>query len=211
METPYGKPSGPIWVASVGKTPVLFLPRHGVGKPTPPHRINHRANLWALKASGARGVLATSSVGSLKKAIRPGTLLVPDDYLALWHLVTYHDTEARHVTPGLDGGLRRKLLDAAKKTRSKARDSGTYVQTLGPRLETPAEIRMLAQFGDVVGMTMASEATLARELGLAYAALCSVDNYAHGLSEKPLSFAQIKSDQRRNEERVRQVLLTALG
>jgi len=211
VKTPYGDPSGPILVTQVANTAVLFLPRHGVGKPLPPHRINHRANLWALKESGVRSVLATSSVGSLKKDIRPGTLLSPDDYLSPWHLVTYYDAEARHVTPGLDADLRRRLLEAGARERLRVRDGGTYVQTLGPRLETRAEIRMLAQFGDVVGMTMASEATLAKELGLRYAALCSVDNYAHGLSEKPVSFDRIRRDQRRNEERVRKVLLRALG
>jgi len=210
MKTPYGKPSGPLLVSHVGKTSVLFLSRHGTGKPVPPHRINHRANLWALRESGARTVISSASVGSLKKDIRPGTLLVPDDYLAPWHQVTYHEEEARHVTPGFDASLRAKLLEAAERVHLKVRDGGTYVQTLGPRLETPAEVRMIAQFGDVVGMTMAAEATLARELGLKYAALCSVDNYAHGITDHPLTFAHIKAEQKKNEERVRRVLLQAL-
>jgi 5'-methylthioadenosine phosphorylase len=206
VESPFGKPSGPLLVTQVGGTDILFLPRHGAGRLLPPHRINHRANLWALKESGALEVVATSSVGSLKRSIRAGTLLVPDDYLAPWHVATYHDEEARHVTPRLDERLRARLVRGAREGGLRARDGGTYVQTMGPRLETRAEVRMLAQFGDVVGMTMASEATLAAELGLRYAALCSVDNYAHGVAEKPVTFAQIRASQRRNEAKVARVL-----
>jgi len=211
VKTPHGPPSGPLWIGQVGRTAVAFLPRHGAGRPIPPHRINHRANLWALHSAGARSVFSTASVGSLKREIRPGTLVVPDDYFAPWQLVTFHDVEAKHVTPRLDPALRDRLLDAARRARVKALDGGTYVQTVGPRLETRAEIRMFRNFGDVVGMTMAPEATLAAELGLRYAALCSVDNYAHGVTAVPTTFAGIRQEQRRNEERVRAVLLEAFA
>lgn len=189
---------------------MAYVVRHGPDHRIPPHRVNHRANLWALKEVGVSGVVGTSSVGSLKKEIPPGTLVVPDDYLAPWAVPTYHDEEVVHITPSLDAELRRRLVEAARGEGATVRDGGVYVQTRGPRLETKAEIRFLREFGDIVGMTMAEEATLARELDLPYASLCAVDNYGHGIRAEALNYEDIRRFQDRNAEVVRGVLRVLL-
>ncbi len=209
-ETPYGRPSEAPVVGRHGDLRIVFLSRHGAGHRIPPHRLNHRANLWALKELGATAVLATASTGSLKKSIRPGSFLVPDDYVAFWSIPTFHDEDVVHATPGLDPRLRDQLVTAAKAAGASVRSHGVYVQTSGPRLETPAEIRHFASLGDVVGMTMASEATLASELDLPYAAVCSVDNYCNGIVERPLTFDQIRATQTRNVDVLRRVVEKAL-
>lgn len=210
VQTPHGVPSDLITVGTRGALTVAFLPRHGRERDIPPHRLNHRANVWALRELGAEAIVAASSVGSLKPAIRPGTFVVPDDYLSPWSIPTIHEEGVVHVTPELDAGLRKVLAQSARKAHATVRSSGVYVQALGPRLETKAEIAMFAKLGDVVGMTMASEATIAREVGVPYASLCSVDNYAHGISGAAVTYESIKAHQKRNEERVRAIVRTAL-
>ncbi len=200
LDTPYGKPSEPPVIGRHGGGDVVFLSRHGRDHPIPPHRLNHRANLWALKELGATAILATASTGSLKKSIRPGSFVVPHDFVSFWHIPTFHDDEVVHATPGLDARLRDLLVDGGKAAGASIRSRGVYVQTSGPRLETPAEIRHFASLGDVVGMTMASEATLASELGIPYAAVCSVDNFCNGIVERPLTFEQIRATQAKNQD-----------
>jgi 5'-methylthioadenosine phosphorylase len=208
--TPYGAPSGPVVLARHGGVRVAFVARHGPAHRVPPHRVNHRANLWALKEAGADRILATSSVGSLKVPIRPGTFVVPHDYVAFWNIPTFFDEEVRHVTPSMDEGLRKVLLAAARTAKARAAAKGVYVQATGPRLETKAEIAFFKTLGDVVGMTVASEATLAAELGIPYAALCSVDNYCQGLTPKPLTFQEIRAMQKRTWSASEAVLAAAL-
>ncbi len=208
--TPHGDPSGPLVLARHARTEVAFVARHGRGHAIPPHRVNHRANLWALKNAGVTGVLATSSVGSLKPAVRPGTFVVPHDYVAFWSVPTFFDEEVRHVTPTMDDRLRKVLLAAARKARARASGRGVYVQATGPRLETRAEIAFFRRLGDVVGMTVASEATLAAELELPYAALCSVDNYCNGIGLAPLTYSAIVRTQEKNAARSEAILAAAL-
>ena len=206
IDTPYGPPSSPLRLGRVGAAEVAFLARHGLDHAIPPHRINHKANLWALRELGARQVLGTSSVGSLKKDIRPGALAVPHDFLSLWDLPTFHDEKVVHATPVLDEGMRKVVVSAARRTGASVRGRAVYAQTRGPRLETKAEIRLLRDYADVVGMTMASEATLAAEIGVAYASLCTVDNYAHGIIAKPLTYEDIAKTQRGNTGKVARLM-----
>jgi len=170
----------------------LILPRHGMSKMKPPHVINHKANISALKMLGVKDILAFCSVGSLKKSIKPGSLVVVHDYISLFDLETYHDLEAVFTVSGLSDKLREKIISLARRLKINTINKGVYIQTKGPRFETPAEIKMIKNYGDVVGMTMGSEATLARELDMDYAAVCSVDNYANGLIEKKLNTSEIK-------------------
>ena len=209
-ETPFGATSGPVVLARHRTMRVAFLSRHGPELRIPPHRVNHRANLWALKEAGADRIIGVSSVGSLKLPIRPGTFVAPHDYVAFWDIPTYFDDETTHVTPTMDDGLRKVLLSAARKEGARVAAKGVYVQATGPRLETKAEIAFFATIGDVVGMTVASEATLAAELGVPYAALCSVDNYAHGLTPKPVTFSEIQAMQKKNSRATEALLAAAL-
>lgn len=210
VATPYGPPSDALVHGTHAGARVVFLARHGEGHRIPPHRLNHRANLWALRDLGVTRILATASTGSLKKPIRPGSFVVPHDFVAFWDIPTFHDDDVLHATPALDEDLRGALVAAAKASRGSVRGKGIYVQTSGPRLETRAEIAHFATLGDVVGMTMASEATLAAELGIPYACLCSVDNYCNGIADRPLTYAEIARTQAKNLELVRTIVGKAL-
>ncbi|MBP8984126.1 MAG: MTAP family purine nucleoside phosphorylase [Syntrophobacterales bacterium] len=186
---------------------VVLVPRHGeAGKYVLPHLINHPANMKALKDLGVEEVIAVNSTGSLKKNLAPGMIVLPDDFIFLAGGPTVFREEAVHITPDLSPKVRLRLVKAAADAGVTVIDKGVYWQTIGPRLETKAEIRMMAGYADVVGMTMASEAVVAKELGMEYASLCSVDNYAHGVEERELSMEQILRQSRENAESVSRVV-----
>jgi 5'-methylthioadenosine phosphorylase len=186
--TPYGP-------AELHTGEVILLMRHQDG--IPPHRINHRAHLSALALAGADRVVSIGSVGSLQPEIPPGSSLIPDDYIAISSVPTIHDHAIAHIRPEISPGLREDLASVVPEARS----GGVYVQTRGPRIETMAEVRMLSRVADVVGMTLASEATLALELGLDFAALCTVDNYAHGIGGEVPSWERILEAARGHRDR----------
>ncbi len=185
----------------------VFILRHGRYRNIPPHRINHRANIMAFKVLGIDRIIGVTSVGSLKKEIKPGSLLVPHDYISLCNIPTFFDDEIVHITPGLDSDLRIELIEAAKAEGIPVIDGGIYFQSVGPRLETKAEINFIKDYADVVGMSMGAEATLAKELGLKYANLSSVDNYAHGIAEEELSYQSIVEAASKMRDNVERVLL----
>ena len=167
---------------------VVVLARHGLDRFVPAHLVDHHANVAALCAAGCDRVVATASVGSLHPDLRVGSVLVPDDVLALGVAPTYVDDERGHRVPTVDGPWRVAVLEAWSRVSDRpARHGGTYAMTSGPRFETPAEIRFLAAHADVVGMTVPAELFLAGEAGLAYAAVCQVDNLANGLEADPLA------------------------
>ncbi|MHC1627155.1 MAG: MTAP family purine nucleoside phosphorylase [Methanoculleaceae archaeon] len=175
----------PFGPAEVFCGPFVLLMRHQRG--LPPHRINHRANLAALATLGVDRVISFGSAGSLKREIRPGSIVIPHDYISLTDIPTIFDHTIRHVCPRLSQDLRATLSEIVPS----AMDRGVYVQTSGPRIETVAEIRVLSKIADVVGMTVASEATLANELDMEFAAICTIDNYAHGLDDEALTYDDI--------------------
>lgn len=205
-DTPYGKPSSPLRLVETSGKAFWVLLRHGDPGQIPPHRINHRANIKALSSVGVEGIIGVNSVGSLRKEIPPGSLVVPEDYFCPWTIQTFFEDRAIHITPGLDPGLRKALVEAAKKVGLEVFDYGVYVQTNGPRLETKAEIKFFSTIGHVIGMTMVHEATLCCELRIPYASLCTVDNYAHGLVDEPLSQEQIVLKAKENSDKVIRVL-----
>jgi purine nucleoside phosphorylase len=190
IDTPFGEPSDHFTIGTLRGTKIAFLPRHGP-EGIPPHRINHRANIYALKKLGVTEVVGVNSVGSLREELSPGSIVIPHDYLSPWEILTFYEHQAVHITPVLDAALRERLIRAATGSGVDVSPEGIYIQTIGPRLETKAEIAMLRGFGDVVGMTMAHEATLCQEVGLAYASICSVDNYCHGIIDTPLTAEEI--------------------
>lgn len=196
IQTPYGSAFLLI------KDDLVFLPRHGKDKDIPAHKVNHQVNLSVLKDLAVQQIIGINSTGSLKVEIPPGSILVPDDYINFGPIGTFYNYEIVHITPSLDEDLRKVILSAASKLKLEIIDKGIYIQRPGPRLETRAEIKMLSSFGDLVGMTMASEATAAKELGLSYASICSVDNYGHGLVDEPLENEQIVAAAKRNQERI---------
>lgn len=175
-----------------------------------PHEIDHAANLEHLVAQGCDRVLAIASVGSLRADLPVGSLVCPHDFIALGGTPTSLDTPAAHVVPGFDAEWRAAVLGAWLEAGVPLVDGGVYWQTIGPRFETPAEIRMIAAHADLVGMTLAAECTIAVELGLAYAAVCIVDNLANGVAPLPLSIAELEADRLANAERLCDALTAAL-
>ncbi|MGB7788181.1 MTAP family purine nucleoside phosphorylase [Methanoregula sp.] len=172
----------------------------------PPHRINYRANLAAMAIAGVTDIVAFGSSGSLKPKIAPGTLLIPTDYISLSDIPSIHDHAIEHVRPELSEELAKKLAQLVPS----ARFGGVYVQTRGPRIETIAEVKSLAWIADVVGMTVASEATLACELGLQFAALCTIENYANGLGDEVLTYEHIVNVSREHRHRTEEIVNTII-
>jgi 5'-methylthioadenosine phosphorylase len=141
-----------------------------------------------------------NSTGSLKKDLCPGMIVIPDDFITMTATPTIHEDSAVHITPSLNEKVRQKLIKAAQNCKISAVEKGTYWQVPGPRLETKAEIKMMSNFADIVGMTMASEAVVALELDIHYASACSIDNFGNGLTEKPLSMEEIIAGIRKNAD-----------
>ncbi len=176
-----------------------------------PHAINHHSNLLALREVGVQSILAVNSTGSLREDLVPGTVLVPDDFINPWAPITFHDDEGGHGVSRFDSDLREIFLESVRATVSRHRDGGTYFQTRGPRFETPAEARMFSDFGDVIGMTAASEATLACELDLPYATVCMVDNYVNGIAGTEVDMESFQENVEDNVPIVLDVVLTILS
>lgn len=212
VNTPYGEPSGPLIHGRFFDKAVVFLARHGYGSNIPPHRVNYRANIWALKDMGLENVIAVNAVGGIRPDLAPGTLLIPDqiiDYTSsrghtffedgLSHVVHVDFTEPYCVR------LRNVLVEAAQALG--VAEGGTYAATQGPRLETAAEVDRLERDGcHVVGMTGMPEAALARELDLCYAACAVVANAAAGRGSGPITMAEIDAHLKIGMEKVRALL-----
>lgn len=202
VHTPFGEPSGPVTRGSLFGQSVLFLPRHGYGHHLPPHRVNYRANIWALRELGASDIIAVAAVGGITAAMAPGVLAVPDQVIDYtWgRASTFFEDDLDHVThidftnPYCED-LRTRLLQAANRAGVDMVDGGTYGATQGPRLETSAEIQRLQRDGcDLVGMTGMPEAALARELSLCYASCAVVANWAAGQSDGEITMADIEAN-----------------
>ena len=202
LRTPYGEPSGAVTFGQICGGPVAFLARHGYGHTIPPHEVNYRANIWALWKRGAIGIVSVASVGSIRADLKPGDIVIPHQILDYtWgRKSTYHegpDCTVTHIdfTDPYDRSLRRQLINAASAAGIPVSDSAVYASTQGPRLETAAEINRMERDGaDVVGMTGMPEAVLARELGVPYAAINVVANYAAGRADSRdgISFESIQ-------------------
>ncbi|GAA0589014.1 S-methyl-5'-thioadenosine phosphorylase [Paractinoplanes ferrugineus] len=187
VDTPFGPPSGPLTVGEVGGRTVAFLARHGADHRFPPHKINYRANIWALRAVGVRQVLAPCAVGSLLPELGPGSLVVPDqivDRTSGRHR-TYYDSGAVHVSfadPYCPVG-RETVLKTAHEHGNPVTDGGTTVVIDGPRFSSRAESRWYARQGwSLVNMTGQPEASLARELALCYTSIALVTDLDAGLA-----------------------------
>ncbi|PYC78875.1 5'-methylthioadenosine phosphorylase [Streptomyces tateyamensis] len=223
--TPYGAPSDSLFLGEIAGRSVAFLPRHGRGHKLPPHRINYRANLWALHALGVRQVVAPCAVGGLRPEYGPGTLLVPDQFVdrTSGRVQTFYDglplpdgtvPEVVHVSaadPYCPVG-RAAALAAARDQDWPPMDGGTLVVIEGPRFSTRAESRWFTANGwSVVGMTGHPEAVLARELGLCYTSLALVTDLDAGVETgEGVTHAEVLAVFARNVDRLRGVLFKAV-
>lgn len=214
VHTPYGEPSGPLTCGTLCDKEVVFLARHGYGHTIPPHKVNYRANIWALKESGADCILAVNAVGGIRADLIPGRLVVPDQIIDYtWSRVnTYFEEGLTHVThidftrPYCES-LRQILIQSLRELELGAAEEGTYAATQGPRLETTAEIDKLERDGcDIVGMTGMPEAALSRELDLCYASVAVVANMAAGRSEGEITMQEIEANLTKGMADVRSLL-----
>ena len=188
VRTPYGEPSGALVFGQICGQPAMFLPRHGYGHTIPPHKVNYRANLWALHHHKATGIISVASVGGIRGDLQPGDIVLPNQILDYtWgRTSTFFDgagTPVTHVdfTEPYDAELCARLRVAGDQLGIAIKVGGVYAATQGPRLETAAEIDRFERDGaDLVGMTGMPEANLARELGMPYAAINVVANHAAG-------------------------------
>jgi 5'-deoxy-5'-methylthioadenosine phosphorylase len=217
VPTPYGEPSDVIVRGRLAGAEVAFLARHGPGHRIAPHRVNYRANLWALHALGVRRVVAVNTVGSIARHLVPGTLAVPSQIVDYTHgrAHTYFEDGERvvHVdfTRPYGENLRRELIAAATRVGASVDFGGIYGATQGPRLETTAEIDRLERDGcDMVGMTGMPEAALARELGLEYACLAVIVNRAAGRGGAAID-AQVREHLAQGSARALEVVAAFLG
>ncbi len=189
VETDYGDVE--VSILDIFSKKVAFIPRHASGHSIPPHKINFRANIDALKNVGVTKIIATNSVGSMNLEMPPGSFVIPDDFLDFSQnrVKTFYEDKVVHidVTEPYCGNLK-DVLDKSGDVIL----GGTYVCTEGPRFETPAEIKMFKMLGgDLVGMTGVPEVTLAREREMCYNSICIVSNYASGISDDALTIDEV--------------------
>lgn len=214
VHTPFGEPSGPLTHGVLSGKEVVFLARHGYGHTIPPHKINYRANIWALHHTGVKQVIAVAAVGGISDELEPGSLVIPDqivDYTAARDNTFFEDglSHVTHVdfTEPYSEELRQLLIRGCQAAHLDFIDHGIYGTTQGPRLETAAEIDRMARDGcTVVGMTGMPEAALARELDLHYATFAVVVNKAAGRGTGPISMHEIEQSVKQGMDKVRDVL-----
>ena len=214
VETPYGMPSSELTFGHLAGNEVVFLSRHGDHHTIPPHRVNYRANLWALHSVGVEQIIAVAAVGGITAAMEPAQLAIPDQIIDYTHSreATFHDGGEQPVVHvdfsyPYSEPLRQKLLEAAQGLDFSVAANGTYGATQGPRLESAAEIIRMKQDGcDLVGMTGMPEAVLARELALDYACCAVVANWAAGCTEGVITMAEIEQTLELGMQRVRLLL-----
>jgi 5'-methylthioadenosine phosphorylase len=191
VHTPYGAPSGRLTTGDIAGAPVVFLPRHGPGHEIPPHRINYRANLWALKEAGCDAVIAPSAAGSLRPSIHPGDFVVCDQFVDRTNgrVDTFYDgplvVHASTADPYCPA-LRAAAVAAAGEIGVTVHDGGTVVVVQGPRFSTRAESAWFRSAGwDVINMTQYPEVALARELEMCFVNISLVTDYDTGLEGEP--------------------------
>ncbi|MFH1623079.1 MAG: S-methyl-5'-thioadenosine phosphorylase [Candidatus Aenigmatarchaeota archaeon] len=210
ISTPFGNPSDKIIVGEMSGRRIAFVNRHGPGHSIPPHMVNSRANIWALKKLGVKRILATGAVGSLKEIYMPGDVVIADqfvDFTKTRQYTFFNRGTVYHVSAAdpFCKELRMALARSGSSLGIDIKESGTYVCIEGPRFSTRAESRMYRNFGDVIGMTLVPECQLAREAELCYASINTITDY-DVWAEKPVSMDEILSNMRKSAGKVRMIL-----
>jgi 5'-deoxy-5'-methylthioadenosine phosphorylase len=214
VHTPFGEPSAPLTHGLFHGRRVVFLPRHGAAHTIPPHRVNYRANIWALHRVGVDNIVGVAAVGGIQELMGPGAIVVPDQIIDYTYGRdhTFFEKDLSHVThidftrPYCDS-LRDRLITAADGVSIEVIPRATYGATQGPRLETAMEIQRMRRDGcDLVGMTGMPEASLAKELEICYSCCAVVANWAAGLGDGPITMQQIEDNLTVGMQRVRRLL-----
>lgn len=219
VATPWGKPSAAMTVGKINQVDILFLPRHGNPHTIPPHKVNYRANLWALHQAEVNEIIAVNAVGGITQAMAPCRIVIPDQLVDYTHgrPDSFHEenlSEVKHIdfSAPYSELLRQQLIKAATKNKLDIIITGTYAVTQGPRLETAAEVRRLEKDGnDIVGMTSMPEASLARELEIEYACCALVVNWAAGKSDDIITMEIIENNLREGLGKIQSLITTVIN
>ncbi len=210
--TPYGEPSDYITVGEIKGVKVAFLPRHGKGHRYPPHKVNYRANIWALKTLGVKHIISVSAVGSLNENMKPGDFVIPDQFIDMTKTrnYTFFDGPTTiHVSMAdpFCKYLSKKLYESSKSLGYTSHLGGTYICIEGPRFSTRAESRVWKEVfkADIIGMTLVPEVNLACEAQLCYSTLAMVTDY-DVWAEKPVTAVEVEKVMNQNIERARKIL-----
>ena len=216
MRTPYGEPSGAFLFGTLDHHEVIFLARHGYGHTIPPHLVNYRANLWALREQGVTEVVSVATVGGIRADLKPGVIVVPDQIIDYTHGrdSTFYEVRDKaysnaDFTLPYSSELRERILSSAVTAGQEFVDGGVYAATQGPRLDSIAEINRYERDGaDMVGMTGMPETALAKELELHYATIAVVANHAAGRGDNThrINMESVNATAEAAMERVRKVL-----
>ena len=217
--TPWGEPSAPITFGKINNLEILFLPRHGNPHTIPPHKINYRANLWALHKHKVSEIIAINAVGGITEQMTPCSIVIPNQLIDYTHgrADSFYEenlTNVKHIdfTKPYSESLRQQLIDTASKNKLDIISEGTYAVTQGPRLETAAEVIRLEKDGnDIIGMTSMPEASLARELGITYACCALVVNWAAGKTDEIITMKIIEENLREGLSRMRCLIGKYIG
>jgi 5'-methylthioadenosine phosphorylase len=209
MHTPYGSPSSMITLGTLAGRRVAILSRHGDNHTIPPHKINFRANIWALKELGVSRVIATAATGSLKEEYRAGDVVIPDQFVDMSKTThTFYDEgQFYHVSLAdpFCSELRQLLVDATKGLKVPMHERGTYLKIDGPQFSTRAASRMYRQFADLIGMTCVPEAILCREKEMCFGCVATITDY-DVWADHPANFAEIKQVMARNMENTKRII-----
>jgi 5'-methylthioadenosine phosphorylase len=216
VDTKYGHVTVYVYTSQCGQE-FVFLPRHGEGHARSPSHVNYRANIMALKQLGVDRIIAVCSVGSLRKEIKPGDFVLVDQFLDFTKSrpSTFYDEDGTVVHTDVTNPYCSEIGDCIKCSPANGitlHGKGTYVCTEGPRFETAAEIRMFAMLGgDVVGMTAVPECVLARELGICYACIAVVTNFAAGIGDRPLTHGEVIEEMSRMQDVLNKYVVDCLS
>ena len=216
IRTPFGEPSGALTMGRLSNEEIIFLARHGYGHTIPPHEVNYRANMWAIHSRGVKDLVSVASVGGIHADLKPGTIVIPDQIIDYTHgrSTTFREGKDKPVvhmdfTEPYCQKMRELCLQAVKAAGETCIDGGVYAAVQGPRLESKAEINRLERDGaTMVGMTGMPEACLAKEIGLCYATIGVVANFAagRGSSKDAVHFAEVEAVLAQSMQRVRNIL-----
>lgn len=213
--TPFGSPSDLVTIGKYGEKRIAFLPRHGGTHSIPPHMVNYRANVWALKSIGVKQILASNACGSLREDYKPGDFVITDQYVDRTRKrkdTFYEGGKLAHVSSAdpVCPRLHDFLAEFAKKLRLPVHPQGTYVCIEGPRFSTRAESKIFRQWGcDIIGMTMHPEAILAREAQLCYATVAMVTDY-DVWADSPVTNEEVLETMKKNITQFKKLMMGAL-
>jgi len=209
VHTPYGPTSDLVTTGIFQDKEVVFLLRHGISHTIPPHKINFKANIYALKEMGVDKIIATAAVGSLKEDYKPKDIVVPDQFIDMGKDITtfYDEGQFYHVSMAdpFCNELRTHLVNTSKLLSIKSHETGTYLRVSGPQFSTRSASSMFRRHADIIGMTVVPEAILAREKEMCFACLAAITDY-DCWAAKPVSSEEVKSTMAENLDKLKRIL-----